>query len=125
MQGFKTIISLNYDLIVYWAAMKSRTKLGSWFKDCFGKGGVFADDWESKREPYGNAAGATLFFYPHGNLALARGLDDVEGKISATGHDLLTRVLDVWEAGDAVPLYARERLSTKLGQSKALRIYSA
>jgi hypothetical protein len=110
MQNFKTVISLNYDLIVYWAAMQSRAKLGSWFKDCFGKGGVFADDWESKRVPY-KATGATLFFYPHGNLALARDIDDEEAKISAGGQDLLSRVLEVWEAGGAVPLFVCEGTS--------------
>lgn len=110
MQGFKTVISLNYDLIVYWAAMHSRDALGSWFKDCFLKGGTFAEDWESKRTPY-RAAGATLFFYPHGNLALARALDDEEGKISAGGQDLLSRVLEVWESGEAVPLFVCEGTS--------------
>ncbi len=111
MQGFQTVISLNYDLIVYWAAMHSRDELGSWFKDCFGRGGTFADDWKEKREPYGRATGATLFFYPHGNLALARAVDDVEGKISAGGQDLLSRVLEVWESGGAVPLFVCEGTS--------------
>lgn len=110
MQGFKTVISLNYDLIVYWAAMQSRFALGSWFKDCF-VNGIFADDWEPMREPYGRAASSTLFFYPHGNLALARGVDDEEGKISAGGRDLLSRVLQVWESGDAVPLFVCEGTS--------------
>jgi hypothetical protein len=110
MQGFQTVVSLNYDLIVYWAAMQSRDALGSWFKDCFVKG-TFTEDWETMREPYGRAAGATLFFYPHGNLALARGLDDEEGKLTARGQDLLSRVLEVWESGEAVPLFVCEGTS--------------
>ncbi|KFC65651.1 DUF4917 family protein [Massilia sp. LC238] len=110
MQGFKTVVSLNYDLIVYWAAMYSRDSIGSWFKDCF-VGGTFADNWEPMREPYGAAAGATLFFYPHGNLALARALDDEEGKLTARGQDLLTRILKVWESGQAVPLFVCEGTS--------------
>lgn len=109
MQGFKTVISLNYDLIVYWAAMYSRDAVGNWFKDCF-TSGTFADNWERMGEAYG-AAGATLFFYPHGNLALARTLDDEEGKLTARGQDLLTRVLEVWESGRAVPLFVCEGTS--------------
>jgi hypothetical protein len=110
MQGFQTVVSLNYDLIVYWAAMQSRDALGNWFKDCF-VNGIFTDDWESMRKPYGRAAGATLFFYPHGNLALARAIDDEEGKLPARGQDLLSRVLEVWESGEAVPLFVCEGTS--------------
>jgi hypothetical protein len=111
MQSFRTVISLNYDLIVYWAAMQSREELGGWFKDCF-LDGTFADDWESMRRPYGRATSATLFFYPHGNLALARGIDDEETKISLGGHaDLLTRVLEVWQLGKRVPLFVCEGTS--------------
>jgi hypothetical protein len=110
MQGFDTVISLNYDLLVYWAAMASRDSLYSWFKDCFVRG-TFADDWEAMRKPWGRAAGTTLFFYPHGNLALARALDDEEGKIPADGQDLLSRVLAVWEAGEGVPLFVCEGTS--------------
>ena len=111
MQKFKTVISLNYDLIVYWAAMYSRDALGSWFKDCW-VNGTFVDDWESMRRPYGQAASATLFFYPHGNLALARNIDDEETKISLGGFpDLLTRVLDVWQTGRRIPLFVCEGTS--------------
>jgi hypothetical protein len=109
MQNFKTVVSLNYDLLVYWAAMYSQDTLGNWFKDCF-ISGEFADDWELRRIPF-RARGATLFFYPHGNLALARGLDDAEFKIATRGQDLLTRVLDVWQNGEGVPLFVCEGTS--------------
>jgi hypothetical protein len=112
MKNFKTVISLNYDLIVYWAAMQSQEALGVWFKDCF-LNGSFADDWGRMRKPLGRAMGTTLFFYPHGNLALARGIDDEETKISGRGEeDLLTRVLDVWEQGKKVPLFVCEGTSS-------------
>jgi hypothetical protein len=111
MQNFKTVISLNYDLIVYWAAMQSRDALGSWFKDCF-LNGSFTDEWEPMRKRIGRATGATLFFYPHGNLSLARGIDDEETKISVRGQeDLLTRVLEVWEQGKRIPLFVCEGTS--------------
>lgn len=110
MMGFKTVVSLNYDLLVYWAAMQSQADIGRWFKDCF-VNGQFAEDWENKRQPYGGAAGTTLYFYPHGNLALARGPDDEEYKISSNGGDLLTAVLNEWEAGRGVPLFVCEGTS--------------
>lgn len=109
MMRFKTVVSLNYDLLVYWAAMHSQNDIGIWFKDCF-VNGRFSDDWADKRRPY-RADGSTLFFYPHGNLALARGRDDDEYKITSNGADLLTAVLDEWEAGHGVPLFVCEGTS--------------
>lgn len=109
MSGFKTVVSLNYDLIVYWAAMQGQNTLGNWFKDCFVHS-EFVDDWEAMRAPH-YALGSTLFFYPHGNLALIRGLDDQEYKLSNQYTDLLTHALNVWQAGDAVPLFVCEGTS--------------
>lgn len=102
LTNFKTVVSLNYDLILYWAAM-----LGSndpafqyWFKDGFLKG-KFRGDWECIREPYMNAKGSTLYFYPHGNLVLARTSFASEEKISVgNGSDLLEAILTCWEAAD-------------------------
>ena len=71
MKDFEFIISLNYDLIVYWAAQLGNRTLRLWFKDCF-LNSQFRSDWEYVREPYGGAEGATLYFYPHGNLVLRR-----------------------------------------------------
>jgi hypothetical protein len=79
LQGFKTIISLNYDLILYWAMLYGNSQLGNWFKDCFVHG-EFRDDWEDLREPY-QASGSTLVFYPHGNLVLARTIYGEEQKL--------------------------------------------
>jgi hypothetical protein len=106
MMRFKTVVSLNYDLLVYWAAMHSQDNIGIWFKDCF-VNGRFSEDWADKRRPY-RAEGATLYFYPHGNLALARGRNDEEYKIASNGADLLTAVLGEWEAGRGVPLFVCE-----------------
>lgn len=105
MHTFKTVVSLNYDLLVYWAVMQSRGDIGNWLKDCFGKGGVFMDDWENMRRPY-YAAGATLVFYPHGNLVLARDFDETERKISTGGFQgLLDQILAEWESESTVPLF--------------------
>lgn len=117
MQGFKTIVSLNYDLILYWAAMLGNNVVGRWFKDAF-VGSKFRDDWETVREPYG-AKEATLFFYPHGNLALARSSFSEEDKIDGgNGTDLLESILQRWETGEKSPLFVCE--GTSLHKKKSI-----
>lgn len=123
MHTFKTVVSLNYDLLVYWAVMQSRGDLGTWLKDCFGKGGYFPDDWEYMRTPY-YAAGATLVFYPHGNLVLARDFDETERKISTGGfRGLLDQILDEWESERTVPLFVCDGTSEQKVKSIASSSY--
>jgi hypothetical protein len=69
--AFPIIVTLNYDLTLYWAMLLFNAENGSWFKDTFNNR-KFQTDWEYLRRPYGHAAGATLVFYPHGNLSVAR-----------------------------------------------------
>lgn len=127
MHGFKTVVSLNYDLVAYWALMQSKDELGGWLKDCFVYG-EFADDWEDKRTPY-NAEGSTLLFYPHGNLVLARDFDESERKVKAKGgQDLLDRILAEWEGEQAVPLFVCEgtsehKVKSIAGSSYLQRVY--
>jgi hypothetical protein len=110
MSRFKTVVSLNYDLIVYWAAMYSRNWKPNWFKDCF-NAGTFVEDWKRFRTPWGQAAGSTLCFYPHGNLALTRTRGEIESKITAGGAALLDSILNEWANGDVVPLFVCEGTS--------------
>lgn len=111
MQRFETVVSLNYDLIVYWAALYGNNILGSWFKDCFNRG-AFREDWDAVRVPYGRADGSTLFFYPHGNLVLARQEPSVEGKIAVNrAHNLLDEIFNRWEGGTLVPIFVCEGTS--------------
>lgn len=110
MKDFDTVLSLNYDLLVYWAMMASQPHLGRWFKDCFLGGGLFCEDWEDLREPLG-AEGSTLVFYPHGSLITARTPDFTEKKLNAKGaggENLLERILASWESGATVPLFVSE-----------------
>ena len=110
MQRFETVVSLNYDLIVYWAALYGNNILGRWFKDCF-VDGVFREDWNAAREPYG-AEGSTLFFYPHGNLVLARREPSDEGKISVrNANNLLGEIFNRWEGGTLIPIFICEGTS--------------
>jgi hypothetical protein len=108
MQRFDDVLSLNYDLIVYWAMLEGNLELGTWFKDCF-IGGEFDTEWERLREPY-NASGSTLVFYPHGNLALATDIKTGDYKVTRSDSfdSLLRRIVDTWESGDSVPLFVSE-----------------
>lgn len=115
MKGFKTIASLNYDLIAYWAMMYgNELKNGHRFKDCF-SGKSFDDDWKRFREPYGDDTDSSLVFYPHGNLVLARDKLENERKIASAGTGLLESILGKWARGSYVPLFVSE--GTK-GQKK-------
>ncbi|BAN51103.1 DUF4917 family protein [Metapseudomonas resinovorans] len=117
MARFTTVASLNYDLIVYWAAMMGNRDIGRHFKDGF-INGVFCEDWQELRQPYRGARGATLFFYPHGNLALTRTQDHGESKIGTQDNGrLLDAILQRWEQGTAVPLFVCEGTSAHKKQS--------
>lgn len=107
MKDFKTVISLNYDLIVYWAAMLGNKSHGRWFKDCF-LPTIFSEDWKSLRDNYG-AAGTTLFFYPHGNLVLTRKDFVLERKVNSSDYNnLLDSILDRWVDESEIPLFVCE-----------------
>jgi len=109
MKSFKTVVSLNYDLIVYWALLYGNSEYGGrYFKDGFWSG-IFRDDWDTLRKPYGAAKSSTLIFYPHGNLALARDEFDSECKIGTPeGDKLLDTILSHWERGRGVPIFVCE-----------------
>lgn len=119
MQQFRTVICLNYDLIAYWAAMLGNEQIGNWFKDAF-HGPLFNADWRRYRQPYG-APGATLLFYPHGNLVLAQTASENEVKIHAGhGRDLLSTITDRWTDGRSVPLFVCE--GTAAQKQQAIRV---
>lgn len=126
LQQFETVISLTYDLLVYWAIMAENNQLGgSWFKDCFVHGN-FQFDWEYLREPVDNLDGSTLVFYPHGNLALAENLNGHEVKREAPNTGSL---IDVLGSDEYSPLFVSEGTSDQklvaIGRSRYLsQIYS-
>lgn len=107
MAGFTTVLSLNYDLIVYWAMLRGNAQRGRWFKDCW-LDSAFEADWQRLREPYGTA-GATLVFYPHGNLILASHPADGERKLTVGQNtNLLERVIAAWNNDDVIPMFVSE-----------------
>lgn len=108
MKTFDTVLSLNYDLLVYWAMMEGNAKYGNWFKDGFIDEGRFDNDYSPLREPY-KAEGSTLVFYPHGNLILAKTSLGDEVKLSRADEKLLLdRILEIWQEEDYIPLFVSE-----------------
>jgi hypothetical protein len=108
---FPTVLSLNYDLTLYWAMLKFNAAHGLWFKDAF-HNGEFQKEWNYLRQPYGAASGATLVFYPHGNLAFARDFLGEESKLSAGSvGDLLQTITERWESKHYVPIFVSEGTS--------------
>lgn len=113
LRRFDTILSLNYDLLVYWCVIREVILFdlgcseGHVFKDCF-SGGGFDGDWRKFRHPIHGQKRCSLVFYPHGNLALSRCKDGRERKIHCGDDDLLNSILKEWESGDGMPLFVSE-----------------
>lgn len=109
MKQFHTVLSLSYDLLVYWAMLRGNDVYRSWFKDAFVDDGRFRDNFVPLYEPYGGAGGSTLVFYPHGNLILVTQLFGDEVKIKAEEEVyLLNTIIGEWRKGNCIPLFVSE-----------------
>lgn len=108
LKSFKTVFSLNYDLLVYWTMMFGLDRFGDHrFKDCF-LNGSFDNDWSKFREVRYEKSN-TLVFYPHGSLALCQNINGDELKISGrNGLNLLAEILFQWNQATVVPLFVSE-----------------
>lgn len=118
LKRFDTVISLNYDLLVYWTMTYGfNIPDGHIFKDCF-VDGMFDDAWRKFRTPYRERTN-TLVFYPHGSLALCRNRVEQEFKIHSEGEGLLEAILTHWHSELFVPLFVSE--GTKQQKVSAIR----
>ena len=127
LMGFTDVLSLNYDLLVYWSMMQGNERLGcTWFKDGF-VGGAFDDDFsEYMYRPQPPAVGATIVSYPHGSLFLVTDIDGYEEKLSRSKDGiLLDTILNKWKEKDYIPLFVSEGDTTAkskaIGRSNYLR----
>lgn len=115
MQLFQIVVSLNYDLIVYWAMLLGNDELGRWFKDGF-MPRHFDDDWSKFLKPYEKTKGATFCVFPHGNLCLRIEGFSGQQKITKTRDEkeqkipLLDVILNRWEKDSLAPLFVCEGL---------------
>lgn len=123
LEKFKTVISLNYDLLIYWAIMASNDRKPYKMKDCFtnnidGNLG-FEYDIEKLHEPYNGGPDPTLVFYPHGNLILASNKNNDELKIRINNNtNLFDAIGEKWKQ-EYVPLFVSEGSSEQ--KLKAIR----
>jgi hypothetical protein len=112
LRSFNTVLSLNYDLLVYWTMTYGlNVQDGHLFKDCFLGNGLFDDAWWRFREPYSYRERTnTLVFYPHGSLALCRDAVEQEFKIHNSNSEagLLEAILQEWCRERVVPLFVSE-----------------
>ncbi|PHZ58255.1 DUF4917 domain-containing protein [Photobacterium leiognathi] len=107
LKRFDTVLSLNYDLTLYWATQTANRTLGTWFVDCF-VSGYFDDDWSRFKQAY-RSSGRTLCFYPHGNLIFYRHGFSNERKISTGASDsLLDAIFHEWKTNGKAPLFVSE-----------------
>jgi len=113
MGHFNTVISLNYDVLAYWAMQAGNRASENRFKDCF-LGGELITDWERFRDPWPPNDKATLVFYPHGNIVLGADIWGVERKVH-TGplSNLLDSVLDAWDDEEFSPVFVSEGTSAQ------------
>ncbi|WP_367671474.1 DUF4917 family protein [Serratia symbiotica] len=115
IKNFKTVISLNYDLIVYWALMYGNEQEDTHqFKDCY-INGFFDEDWSKLKNPTYGYKSTTLVFYPHGTLYLSRNKVEHDIKLKALndGPGLLQSILKEWEEKQTVPLFVCEGTSNQ------------
>lgn len=111
---FRTVVSLNYDLILYWILMYgNRNEDGHRFKDCFQGSGLFRNNWQDLRNPIRKEKEVTLSLYQHGNLSIFRDAKNTETKVQRGGfEDLLEVITSQWE-DNKIPLFVAEGTGTK------------
>ena len=112
---FRTIVSLNYDLILYWILMYGNgDKDGHRFKDCFVDNGKFDLDWERFRQPHGrDQREVTLTFYQHGNLSIFRDINNLEAKIKSNEFTDLLETISSERGDKSIPLFVSEGTGSK------------
>lgn len=104
LASFNLVVSLNYDLLVYWARMAEAGNS----RDCFGRED---DRLVFQGLPDQLAANSSYVLYPHGNLCLLRDRFGDELKMRGGDSTLLENTLKAWESGEFIPLFVSEGTS--------------
>jgi len=103
LQKFKIIVSLNYDLIVYWSILYANEQNNK-FTDCFLYGKF---DFDNNNFCILNNE-KTKVFYPHGNLILAYDKILNEVKLQTNSNNLIESITKEWESENYNPLFISE-----------------
>lgn len=113
MRRFDTVVSMSYDLLVYWAMQLANESAPNRFKDCWLEQ-RFQNDWEWLRQPFSSNDKATLVFFPHGNVVLGSDLLGSEVKVATDpSSNLLDTIAARWEEGVVTPLFVSEGTSSR------------
>lgn len=127
--GCHLVLSLNYDLTLYWAIMRYNKAAGN-------SGCSFADLFNPDSfapESFNLGPATTRVFYPHGALFLARPFGPVrqgasegapgEAKITRASEHLLESIIERWCRKDCGPLFVSEGTSPAKRQAIASSPY--
>lgn len=116
IKKFKIILSLNYDLIIYWAIMYSIDKDEKYrFKDFFINGDFDIDimlkDVNTQKPNKHYKTKNSFIFYPHGNLIFTTNYKK-ETKIKVHNRlNLLEEITNKWKNNNTNPLFISEGTS--------------
>lgn len=126
LNNFKRIITLNYDLILYWSIYRGNLprydsngnilEEGNLFKDGFidkvNGDKCFNHDWGFLEEPHKTRKKSILIFYLHGNLSLANLIKDkiyeLDVKITSPDNTHLEAIFEKWKSENYSPLFVCE-----------------
>lgn len=114
----RTIVSLNYDLILHSIRMygNDAIKDGHVFKDGFSDDGVIFNRWDYLKDPYYKSSyekEVTRAFYQHGNLSIFRFANGIERKVKRKfNSDLLETIEENW-TDQSIPIFVAEGTSDK------------
>lgn len=144
LKRFGKVITLNYDLIIYWIMYRGNQEIkdengniiesGNQFKDGFIESSngdkCFNPDLVFLQKPHGTRKTATLVFYLHGNLSLANFIEnklyEKEVKIVSPDSSQLGMIFCKWNSGCYSPLFVCEGESNnKLASIKSSKYLSA
>ena len=115
---FTNVFSLNYDLTVYWALLKTKDILRTRFYDGFTtlpnrkqsssiSKLLFDKDLKTPAKD-----DVTNVYYPHGNLALYQTIGGEESKLVSNKSGLLAAITERWQRNDGQPIFVCEGSAT-------------
>jgi hypothetical protein len=102
LNGFKSVFTTSYDLLVYWAIMNAGSPPGDGFGDLFWNSTHTFDPFDT--EAFGNK---TLVYWLHGGLHLFRGRYGETTKRTSQSDNLLTALA----SNGGIPLFVSEGTS--------------